>query len=47
MSQGAIAVIATAITGAISYWIFRVDEVRSLLWQKVAGRLPSFALRRG
>jgi O-antigen/teichoic acid export membrane protein len=45
--QGAIAVVTTAITGAISYWIFRVDEVRSLLWQKVAGRLPSFASRRG
>jgi uncharacterized membrane protein len=45
--QGAIAVVTTAITGAISYWIFRVDEVRSLLWQKVAGRLPSFASKRG
>ena len=45
--QGAIALVTTAITGAISYWIFRVDEVRSLLWQKVAGRLPSFASRRG
>jgi hypothetical protein len=45
--QGAIAIVATVITASISYWIFRVDEVRSLLWQKVSGRLPSFASRRG
>jgi O-antigen/teichoic acid export membrane protein len=45
--QGAIAVVVTIITGALSYWIFRVDEVRSLLWQKVAGRFPSLASRRG
>ena len=47
ITQGAIAIVATAITAAISYWIFRVDEVRALLWSKVAGRLPSFASRRG
>jgi O-antigen/teichoic acid export membrane protein len=45
--QGAIAIVATVITASISYWIFRMDEVRSLLWQKVSGRLPSFASRRG
>ncbi len=45
--QAAIAIVATAITAAISYWVFRVDEVRALLWSKVAGRFPSLASRRG
>jgi O-antigen/teichoic acid export membrane protein len=47
ITQGAIAIVATAITAAISYWIFRVDEVRALLWSKVAGRFPSLISRRG
>jgi O-antigen/teichoic acid export membrane protein len=47
VTQGAIGIVATAITAAISYWIFRVDEVRALLWSKVAGRFPSLASRRG
>jgi hypothetical protein len=47
VTQGAIAIVATVVTLAVSYWIFRVDEVRSLLWQKVAGRFPSLASRRG
>jgi O-antigen/teichoic acid export membrane protein len=47
VTQAAIAIMATAITAAISYWVFRVDEVRSLLWRKVSGRFPSFASRRG
>jgi O-antigen/teichoic acid export membrane protein len=47
VTQAGIAIAATAITAAISYWVFRVDEVRLLLWQKVAGRFPSFASRRG
>jgi O-antigen/teichoic acid export membrane protein len=46
VTQGAIAIVATAITAAISYWIFRVDEVRALLWKKFAGRFPSLASRR-
>lgn len=46
VAQGAIALVATAITLGLSYWIFRVDEVRSLLWRKVAGRFPSLAARR-
>jgi len=44
--QGAVAVLATVITAAISYWMFRVDEVRSLLWRKVSARFPSLASRR-
>lgn len=47
VAQGAIAILATVITAAISYWMFRVDEVRSILWRKVAGRFPSLASRRG
>lgn len=47
VTQAAISIVATAFTGAISYWIFRVDEVRSLLWRKVAGRFPLLASRRG
>lgn len=47
LTQAAISIVATVLTGAISYWIFRVDEVRSLLWRKVAGRFPSLASRRG
>jgi O-antigen/teichoic acid export membrane protein len=47
VTQAAIAIVATAITAAISYWVFRVDEVRVLLWSKVAGRFPSLASRRG
>jgi len=47
VTQGAIAIVATAVTAAISYWIFRVDEVRALLWSKVAGRFPLLASRRG
>lgn len=47
VTQAAAAIMATGITAAISYWIFRVDEVRSLLWRKVAGRFPSLASRRG
>jgi len=46
VTQAAVAIVATAITAAISYWIFRVDEVRALLWSKVAGRFPSLASRR-
>jgi O-antigen/teichoic acid export membrane protein len=45
--QGAIALAATAIIGAISYWLFRVDEVREVLWGKLAGRFPALAARRG
>jgi hypothetical protein len=43
--QGLIAGAVTLVTGAISYWVFRVDEVRDVLWRKVAGRFPAFARR--
>jgi O-antigen/teichoic acid export membrane protein len=41
--QGTIAVTATVALLAVSYWIFQVDEVRSILWQKLAMRFPALA----
>ena len=38
---------AALVMFALSYWLFRVDEVRSLLWQRLAGRFPALATRRG
>ncbi len=38
---------ATAIIGALCYWLFQVDEVREMLWCKLAGRFPAFAAKRG
>jgi O-antigen/teichoic acid export membrane protein len=46
VAQGAIAIFAALIALVLSYRIFDVDEVRSLLWQKVAGRFPSLAPRK-
>ena len=43
--QGLIAVGATLITGALSYKMFEVDEVRDVLWRRIAGRFPAFAKR--
>jgi hypothetical protein len=31
---------------AIAYKLFRVDEVRSLLWDRVASRFPALTTRR-
>jgi O-antigen/teichoic acid export membrane protein len=44
--QSAIAVLASLIMVAVCYWIFRVDEVRSLLWERISRRLPAFAVKR-
>jgi O-antigen/teichoic acid export membrane protein len=38
---------ATAIIGALCYWLFQVDEVRGMLWGKLAGRFPALAAKRG
>jgi O-antigen/teichoic acid export membrane protein len=43
--QVAIAVAVTLITGAISYWIFRVDDLRTYLWGKLSGKIPMLARR--
>ncbi len=37
--QASMAVAAACITLAVCYWVFRLEEVRSLLWDKVSGRL--------
>lgn len=41
--QGLIAIASTVITGAISYWIFQVDDVRDYLWGKLRTRFPALA----
>ena len=39
-------VAATIGIGALCYWLFRVDEVRGMLWGKLAGRFPALAAKR-
>jgi hypothetical protein len=36
------AVITTVVMFAIAYWLFRVDEVRLLLWERVGARFPAW-----
>ncbi len=43
--QVSIAAAITLVTGAISYWIFRVDDLRSYLWSKLSGKIPLLARR--
>lgn len=43
--QGLIAVGVTLLTGVISYKMFEVDEIREVLWRRIAVRLPAFAKR--
>lgn len=45
--QLAFALVTTLVMLAVSYWLFRVDEVRAMLWERIAGRFPAFAARRG
>jgi O-antigen/teichoic acid export membrane protein len=45
--QGLISIVATAFIGALCYWLFQVDEVREMLWGKLAGRFPALAAKRG
>ncbi|HEY0784464.1 MAG TPA: hypothetical protein VGD62_01255 [Acidobacteriaceae bacterium] len=44
--QGVIAVVATVVLGVLCYWLFQVDEVREMLWGKLAGRFPALAPKR-
>ncbi|MGA9719335.1 MAG: hypothetical protein WBQ79_13730 [Acidobacteriaceae bacterium] len=44
--QLGLAALTTLIMLAVAYWLFRVDEVRSLLWERVAARFPALAARR-
>jgi O-antigen/teichoic acid export membrane protein len=44
--QLSFAAIATLLALALSYRLFRVDEIRSLLWQRLVLRFPALASRR-
>jgi O-antigen/teichoic acid export membrane protein len=44
--QLGLAALTTFVMLAVAYWLFRVDEVRSLLWDRVASRFPALAARR-
>ena len=45
--QAVAAIMTTAVIGALCYWLFEVDEVREMLWGKLAGHFPALAARRG
>ncbi len=45
LMQGLFAAATTLVLTAFCYWIFRVDELRSLLWGKLASRVPALAGR--
>jgi O-antigen/teichoic acid export membrane protein len=45
--QGMIAAGVTLAMLGVSYWIFGVDEVRSILWRKASAKFPALASRRG
>jgi O-antigen/teichoic acid export membrane protein len=44
--QALLSITATAAIGALCYWLFQVDEVREMLWGKIAGRFPALAAKR-
>jgi hypothetical protein len=44
--QLSFAAIATLLALALSYRLFRLDEIRSLLWQRLVMRFPALASRR-
>ena len=41
--QGVMATVSTLLLSAFCYWIFQVDELRSMLWGKLAARVPALA----
>jgi O-antigen/teichoic acid export membrane protein len=43
--QTIVALGCTVLTAVASYWIFRVDEVRNVLWEKLAIKLQSLSAR--
>ena len=45
--QAVIAVSTTLVLTAFCYWIFQVDELRTMLWSKLAARIPALAGRGG
>ena len=45
LMQGVFATVTTLVLTGFCYWIFQVDELRSLLWGKLAARVPALAGR--
>ena len=45
--QGVLATVTTLVLAAFCYWIFQVDELRAMLWGKLASRIPALAGRGG
>ena len=45
--QGVMAAGTTLLLSAFCYWIFQVDELRSMLWSKLAARVPALAGKGG
>ena len=43
--QGVIATVTTLVLSAFCYWLFQVDELRTMLWSKLASRVPALAGR--
>ncbi len=45
--QGIIATVTTLLLTGFCYWIFQVDELRTMLWSKLQSRIPALAGRSG
>lgn len=45
--QGTLATVTTLVLTAFCYWIFQVDELRSMLWSKLASKIPALTRRSG
>ncbi len=45
--QGVLAASVTLVLTAFCYWIFQVDELRTILWERFASRVPAIAGRGG
>ncbi len=43
--QGIVATVTTLLLTGFCYWIFQVDELRTMLWSKLATRIPALAGR--
>jgi O-antigen/teichoic acid export membrane protein len=44
-AQGLVAAGVALVTAAASYWMFKVDEVRDVIWRRIAIRFPLLARR--
>ncbi len=45
--QGIVATVTTLALTGFCYWIFQVDELRTILWSKLSSRIPALAGRGG